>query len=425
MWKRLCCVSYLNGIPFGKMRNQHSVLLAIVVSILLTQAVDPSFEKDNIHNVFHQEDISNHQEFITRLLQTGQSEYHILLQQDHIQPLLKLYQQQQIENNNNTFKLNNSIDLTTQLPEPITEIPFTSTQQVEQPTLQVQQLKQQVEQLEQQVQERRQQVQQLEQQVVQIQQHDTNNQIRRLDFDASAPGVFQQSDADGSFKPSLFLSIDTSGAALEPEESTTFNNMDHEFSASEFIPEVRFLNNVAKDGDAKIDLLPEESSARYHSTTIKDDSRSDVGGEVRFYDASSSSELYPNYYDNTRLYPPHENLPSRQVRFEPSSGYSEDTRYSYHRFRPYPKQLQSYRGARKIPSRERGHRELLGEAPSGREPYFDQAWKNPWRSRGPRVIFPSDLVTFRDQNQEPDFLAGDANLQDIQETDTRDRGKLQ
>lgn len=444
----------LNGIPFGRMRNQHSVLLAIVVSILLTQAADPSIENtDSIH----QEAVTNHQEYINRLLQTGQSEYHILLQQDRIQPLLKLYHNHdetppQIENNSKTTPNSTSIDVSTQPPENpfenITDIPFTSPQQVEQPTLQVEQLKQQVEHLEQQVQERKQEVQQLEQQVVQIQKHEAhNNQIRRLDFDTSAPGLFQQSGIDDQFKPSLFLAIDTpSSGGLEPEESTTYNNnMDHEFSASEFTPEVRFGNNVKND--AATDLLSEASSQRYSTTDNTRDPRSDflsevapldhrirnnqdTGGDVRFYDTSSSSELYPNYYDNSRLYPPQENLPARQVRFEqPSAGYPEDPRYSYHRFRPYPKQPQSYRGARKIPSRERGHRELIGDAPSGysqsgREPYFDQTWKNPWRSRGPRVIFPSDLVTFRDQNQEPDFLAGDANLQDLQETDTRDRGKL-
>lgn len=62
--------------------------------------------------------------------------------------------------------------------------------------------------------------------------------------------------------------------------------------------------------------------------------------------------------------------------------------------------------------------------PTAREPY----WQTPWASsRRPRVIFPSDLVAFREPNgnqEEPDWLAGDNNLQDIQEQDTRDRGNF-
>lgn len=54
--------------------------------------------------------------------------------------------------------------------------------------------------------------------------------------------------------------------------------------------------------------------------------------------------------------------------------------------------------------------------------------KAPWRGlaygRKPRVIFPSDIVAFRESNQEePDYLTADSNLQDIQQQDTRDRGE--
>ncbi|KAB0805517.1 hypothetical protein PPYR_02487 [Photinus pyralis] len=52
-------------------------------------------------------------------------------------------------------------------------------------------------------------------------------------------------------------------------------------------------------------------------------------------------------------------------------------------------------------------------------------WTTFANSRRPRVIFPSDLVAFRDQ-QSPDdnndWLAGDIDLQDLQQPETNDRG---
>lgn len=48
-----------------------------------------------------------------------------------------------------------------------------------------------------------------------------------------------------------------------------------------------------------------------------------------------------------------------------------------------------------------------------------------WGARRPRVIFPTDLVAFREPQQEdPEWLASDSNLQDIQEQDDRDRGNI-
>ncbi|VEN35159.1 unnamed protein product [Callosobruchus maculatus] len=79
----------------------------------------------------------------------------------------------------------------------------------------------------------------------------------------------------------------------------------------------------------------------------------------------------------------------------------------------------------RAPRRFRGYRESFNEGPP--HPYFDPSarYHNGWTARRPRVIFPTDLVAFRDatnnQEQEPDWLAGDNNLQDIQEPDVRDR----
>ncbi|KAF2905054.1 hypothetical protein ILUMI_01123 [Ignelater luminosus] len=79
--------------------------------------------------------------------------------------------------------------------------------------------------------------------------------------------------------------------------------------------------------------------------------------------------------------------------------------------RPPPNEYSSY----VYPRRQRGYRDGIQDG---------NQWSNPWASsRRPRVIFPSDLVAFKDQNQEePDWLAGDANLQDLQQPDNRDRG---
>lgn len=82
----------------------------------------------------------------------------------------------------------------------------------------------------------------------------------------------------------------------------------------------------------------------------------------------------------------------------------------------------------RLPRRYRGFREAHSE---GFQPYFDNSarYQNVWSVRKPRVIFPTDLVAFRDtdpnanKDLETDWLAGDNQLQDLQEQDTVDRGK--
>ncbi|KAJ8966336.1 hypothetical protein NQ314_003604 [Rhamnusium bicolor] len=88
----------------------------------------------------------------------------------------------------------------------------------------------------------------------------------------------------------------------------------------------------------------------------------------------------------------------------------------------------------RLPRRFRGYRDPYSEGfqPTAREPYFDSSarFQTAWSSRRPRVIFPTDLVAFRDSvknqnpDQEPDWLAGDNSLQDLQEQDGRDRGNF-
>lgn len=71
----------------------------------------------------------------------------------------------------------------------------------------------------------------------------------------------------------------------------------------------------------------------------------------------------------------------------------------------------------RYPRRLRGFREAFTESGvNGRD-------GPQWGARRPRVIFPTDLVAFREPQQEdPEWLASDSNLQDIQEQDDRDRG---
>lgn len=84
----------------------------------------------------------------------------------------------------------------------------------------------------------------------------------------------------------------------------------------------------------------------------------------------------------------------------------------------------------RLPRRYRGFRETYSDG--GFQPYFDNSarYQTAWSVRKPRVIFPTDLVAFRDSEQngnkdpEPDWLSGDNQLQDIQESDTRDRGEF-
>lgn len=130
-----------------------------------------------------------------------------------------------------------------------------------------------------------------------------------------------------------------------------------------------------------------------------------------------------------------------RLEYEPSVLSSEGHEVFYSRPEPQvevrplrsnlpPNEVAGYRAPRKL----RGFRETFQEiVPNiGRDQYFDSVPKPPyqpasWGARRPRVIFPTDLVAFKEPNQEePDWLTAESSLQDIQEQeqDTRDRGKL-
>lgn len=236
------------------------------------------------------------------------------------------------------------------------------------------------------------------------------NQIRRNDFGISASGLLAQSDSESQFKPSMLLSVDN---GKEIKHTSPLPTVTTETTVKDMI--VKSADRLGDNFDnsyVSSDPIPEVtlSDVRRFKPSEKEDF------ESRFSFEPSTVPYYGGYDLNAYgVYPE----PSSRVRFETSA--YDDSRLAYHRFRTFPKQ--AYRETRKIPTRDRGNRDVY--PPSSRDPYFETSWKSPWRSRGPRVIFPSDLVTFRDQNQqEPDFLAGDGNLQDLQQdTDSRDRGK--
>lgn len=250
------------------------------------------------------------------------------------------------------------------------------------------------------------------------------NQIRRNDFGASASGLLEQSDSESQFKPSLLLSVDN---GKEIKHTSPLPTATTETTVKDMI--VKSADRLGDSFDnsyVSSDPIPEVTLSDVRR--FKPSEKEDFESRFSFEPSTASSDVYPSstvpYYGGYDLnayavYPE----PSSRVRFETSA--YDDSRLAYHRFRTYPKQ--AYRGTRKIPTRDRGNRDLYSDVypPSSRDPYYESPWKSPWRSRGPRVIFPSDLVTFRDQNQqEPDFLAGDGNLQDLQQdTDSRDRGK--
>lgn len=103
---------------------------------------------------------------------------------------------------------------------------------------------------------------------------------------------------------------------------------------------------------------------------------------------------------------------------EPRSVFSRPPRLSLP-----PNEVPGFR----MPRRFRGYPSFSDGFPTGRDQFFDPArYQSGWSgSRRPRVIFPTDLVAFRDPVQtqeESDWLQGDNSLQDLQDTDTRDRG---
>lgn len=115
-----------------------------------------------------------------------------------------------------------------------------------------------------------------------------------------------------------------------------------------------------------------------------------------------------------------------------SSNNEQESRnvFSNIRIGPPNSEIPGYR----LPRRLRGFSDSFpGFQITGRDAFYDPStrWQNGWTgSRKPKVIFPTDLVAFRDANpvsagqEDPDWLAPDNALQDLQESDIRERGEF-
>lgn len=121
--------------------------------------------------------------------------------------------------------------------------------------------------------------------------------------------------------------------------------------------------------------------------------------------SSSSAEGYDGSYHQRDQ---QQFRSSRYVRLE--GGYDQVTSANTGQY-----QVGDFPGYR-FPGRQRGYRDVLQDTTQR---------QNVWPSaRKPRVIFPTDLVSFREPGQdEADWLASDTNLQDLQQ-ETQDRGMI-
>lgn len=146
----------------------------------------------------------------------------------------------------------------------------------------------------------------------------------------------------------------------------------------------------------KIDILIRRSDGENIQPRIPDYTRFKPSNPFTSYQRGTIGEIDARY----QSYEPRYSVePFEEPRFV-------DPRV--HRYRGY----QSFRSPRKIPRGRELYQDVF--APSGREAFQETGngpWKNSWRSRGPRVIFPSDLVSFRDPEQ--DLVLGEQNLQDL------------
>ncbi|KAI4468744.1 transmembrane protease serine [Holotrichia oblita] len=180
----------------------------------------------------------------------------------------------------------------------------------------------------------------------------------------------------------------------------------------------------------KFILESQQSPTRRRNHLIYSDSTGVPRSSYDFGDMYRYSE--PNRFKKIRFRPDFSGSGLGTDIFEPMP-FSDDQSYRYRDQREYPTSDESRMYVR--PSRY-SYVPLHASAnfpqkQRFRDSFYESKEKDTqvnWRGLGgygrrPRVIFPSDLVAFRENNQEEqDYLAGDSNLQDIQQQDTRDRG---
>lgn len=325
------------------MRRIQSFLISIVMSILLTQAVDPPYQDKT-------QRITEHQ-LINRLLQSnGRSQYARLLQREEIQPLLKLY--------------------------------------------------------------------------------DSNNNFSRPQVLEEHPDIIQDQG-----KIDKLLRRNDNTYTFDEEDKQLHTHVTE--LLKRYNNNKRIINNYKNSPAPSATLAgePQQQNEQKHPEVFKPSTLLSIEQNKKKYDFNPDVPLGPiarqtapgeydarfQPYEPDQFYPQSYGFAPEQPRFDPFGENFADPRY--HRFR------YGFRSPRKLPQRERGNRELFQAefGPSGRDAYYEHGispWKGSWRARGPRVIFPTDLVSFREQ-QEPDFLAGDQSLQELQEPEREpDRGEF-
>lgn len=182
----------------------------------------------------------------------------------------------------------------------------------------------------------------------------------------------------------------------------------------------------------KFILESQQSPTRRRNHLVYSDS---VGVPRNSYDFGDMYRMYtdPRRYRKIRFRPDYSESGLGGDMFEPMP-FSEDQSYRYRDQREYPTNDESRMYVRPsrysyVPLHASGS---FPQKQRFRDSFYESKEKDSqvnWRGLGgygrrPRVIFPSDIVAFRETNQdEQDYLAGDSNLQDIQQQDTRDRGE--
>ncbi|XP_019771291.2 uncharacterized protein LOC109545188 isoform X2 [Dendroctonus ponderosae] len=250
-----------------------------------------------------------------------------------------------------------------------------------------------------------------------------------LENDGQGPNEFRKRSENGSgekvSRPDENNKLDTS---LTRRDDTSLETNDREHIGEILPPGFKF-----EERPIKVMKFPVQHSSRRHmrkSYTYDDGFYSGHNQETprnlisfpaeRYrpeYEASdiSSESFEPNNYSTGKSFPTPES--SARARFNELAAFR------------YPRRLRGLSGP--YDSAHISFQPIRSEPP--REAYFDPsaryqtAWSSP--SRRPRVIFPSDLVQFRDPAnagsapaEEVDWLAGDNSLQDLEGADSRDRG---
>lgn len=227
--------------------------------------------------------------------------------------------------------------------------------------------------------------------------------------------------------------------------------------STENIKEISVENTIKDTAIRRDDSSGESNENEHIGEILPPDFKVKTSKNDEYKPSSIRRSLYPLFQHQTRKsYNYDEGFqPRNPVAFpldKYRSEYDPTTAISAEGFDPstfpvqtvFPGQDQAYQRARfneispyRYPRRLRpfettpsGFQPVRSEVPR-REPYFDpsaryQTWSG--SSRRPRVIFPSDLVQFREpvnqgvSEETPEWLLGDGNLQDLEGGEDRDRG---